>query len=270
MNKANKAIIAVVGIIVIVFLGAYVTINSISGTDSPLSVIMSSSMQHDPDNSQIGVIDTGDVAIVFSPDRAEIQSYVQGTTTGFSSFGDYGSVIIYDRGSDKNPVIHRAIVYLNYDSETKTWNSPELGSYKGQWSVTNGTYTSMTGTLTFKDITQSKKDVSINLDTIEQNSGYLTMGDNPLTNRYFDQTGIVNHPINEKDIVGVPQLEIPWFGVIKVWMNPSKQSYLSHVPNSIACLVMLFVTIFVLIFFSDIFSLRNETKKILKEHEDEL
>jgi len=268
VNKGNKIIIAVIGILAIAFIGSYVAISSMSGTDSPLSVIMSSSMQHDPEHSQLGTIDTGDVVIVFSPDNAEIQSYVQGTITGFSTFGDYGSVIIYDRGSDKNPVIHRAIVYLNYDSSTQTWNSPELKDYDPtKWNVTNGTWESMTGTLKFINITQSHKTVSINLDTLGKNSGYLTMGDNPKTNTYFDQSGIVNHPINEQSIVGVPQMEIPWFGVIKVWLNPSKQQYLEYVPNSIVCLVMLFSTIFLLIFFSDIIPIKRETKEILKKYE---
>ncbi len=266
VNKGNKIIIAVLGIIVIAFFGSYAAIASMSGADSPLSVIMSSSMQHDPNNSQLGVVDTGDVMVVFSPDRVEIQSYVQGTVTGFSSFGDYGSVIIYDRGSDKNPVIHRAIVYLNYDNTTQTWNSSELRDYKGKWSVSNGSWESMTGTLKFTDITQSHKTVSIVLDNLKKNSGYLTMGDNPKTNTYFDQSGIVDHPINEKSIVGVPQMEIPWFGVIKVWMNPSKQAYLEYVPNSIVCLVMLFSTIFLLIFFSDIIPMKRETKKILEKY----
>ena len=75
-----------------------------SGFGTPFSVVMSESMQHDDTRSQIGCIDTGDVVIVQSPEKADIVSYVEGTITGYSTFGDYGSVIIYERGNGHNPV----------------------------------------------------------------------------------------------------------------------------------------------------------------------
>ncbi len=269
MTRGNKILIGVVITIMVAIGGGYMAIHAASGLESPLSVIMSSSMQHDNYQSQIGVIDTGDVMIVQDPSKAEIQSYVEGSISGYKTFGDYGSVIIYERGDDVNPCIHRAIIWLDYN-QNGTWKATSLKDYEGSWSCTGSMdIYSLSGTLTFTDITQSKKTVSINLDSLGKQSGYLTMGDNPESNRYFDQSaGIIDHPIGTDDIRSVAIMEIPWLGVIKVYMSESKMTYLSHVPNSINSLVMLFVMIFAIIYVSDSFYARKEMrakKKKLQE-----
>ena len=267
MSRGSKILLSVIGVFILIVLGGFLYVNANSGLDSSLSVIMSSSMQHDNDMSQIGKIDTGDVMIIKSPDRVSIHSYVEGTQDGYRSFGDYGSVIIYDRGDDVNPVIHRAIVWLDYNGRG-TWSIPSLAGYKGLWSCTSGSdYMNMSGTLIFTDITQSAKTVSINLDSLKKQSGYLTMGDNPVTNKYFDQgAGIIDHPIGNDEIKAVAVYEIPWMGVIKVYMTDGKRSYLEHVPNSIYSLVMLFVMIFLIIYCCDFY----HTHKTVRTKEKEL
>ena len=68
------------------------------------------------------------------------------------------------------------------------------------------------GVLTLQGITMSDKTVSIDLDDLRPSTkygyyyvdGFLTMGDNPVTNCYFDQAaGIANCPIAEDAILGV-------------------------------------------------------------------
>ena len=269
MSRGTKIILSAVGVVFVVVLAGFLYINATSGLDSPLSVIMSSSMQHDNDQSQIGIIDTGDVMIIKSPEKTTIHSYVEGTIDGYRSFGDYGSVIIYNRGDDVNPVIHRAIVWLDYNARG-SWSIPTLAHYNGLWSCTSGTdYMNLSGTLTFTDITKSAKTVSINLDSLKKQSGYLTMGDNPETNRYFDQgAGIINYPIGGDDIKAVAMYEIPWMGVIKVYMTENKRSYLEHVPNSINCLIMLFVMVFAIIYCCDFYHSYKETLARRKEIEE--
>ncbi len=259
MNRGTKIIAAAVGIIAICIIGGYAFIHVSSGLDSPLSVVMSSSMQHDNYESRIGIIDTGDVMVIQSPEKARLESYVEGTVSGYRSFGDYGSVIIYERGDDVNPVIHRAIIWLNYNGNG-TWSAPSLQNYQGDWYCSNSTnYLKLSGTLYFDDITRSGKDVKINLDSLEKQSGYLTMGDNPETNAYFDQAaGIISHPVGTEEIRSVAMMEIPWLGVIKVYMTDGKRSFLEHVPNSINCLVMIFALIFSIIYCCDIFYKKNE------------
>lgn len=268
MNKADRNLLISIGVIVIVFVGGYASLVVYTGMTSPFSIVMSQSMQHDPDQSTIGSIDTGDIVIVREPDKVEIQSYVEGTQSGYSTFGDYGSVIIYNRGDNQNPVIHRAIVWLEYNEESDTWSAPSLENYDGRWysiyydengqSVRNETdFNNIRGTLYFEDITVSQKDVSIDLDTLEKSSGFLTMGDNSETNPNFDQPNIVDHTISYEDIRSVPVMEIPWLGTLKILVNGGNN--LEYVPNSLPSFVMFFLTIFGLLILVDAFSMfRNE------------
>lgn len=248
MNDENRKMIFVLIAVVAIIVGGYATLISYTGMGTPFSVVMSQSMQHDPDRSEIGCIDTGDVVVVKNKNSATIESYVVATNTGYSTFGDYGSVIIYERDSSSNPVIHRAIVWLDWNPTTETWSSKELVDYKGEWYCNvNGSHENNTnnlrGTLTFENLTQSGKTVKINLSTLERQSGYLTLGDNPKTNLSFDQaSGIINHPIGSDDIRSVPIFEIPWLGTIKLLINGNNAN-LSYVPNSLPSLAMVIVTI---------------------------
>ena len=91
------------------------------------------------------------------------------------------------------------------------------------------------------------------MDGLGKNSGFLTMGDNPVTNITFDQsTGIINHPIAMDDIRSVPILEIPWMGIIKLIMNGN--THVSHVPNSLPSLIMEIVLVFSFLILIDAFA----------------
>ena len=82
VNKADKNLLISVGIIIVIFVGGYASLVAYSGFSSPFSIVMSQSMQHDPHQSEIGCIDTGDIVIVQDPSKAEIQSYIGGTKSG--------------------------------------------------------------------------------------------------------------------------------------------------------------------------------------------
>jgi len=257
VNDENRKMVFVLIAVVAIIVGGYATLITYTGMSTPFSVVMSQSMQHDPDRSDFGCIDTGDVVVVKNKANATIESYVVGTSTGYSTFGDYGSVIIYERNSSSNPVIHRAIVWLEWDSTSSTWSSEELKNYKGTWYCSvNGTeendYNNLRGILTFKNLTQSGKTVSVNLSNLEKKSGYLTLGDNPQTNLSFDQvSGIISHPISYDDIRSVPFAEIPWLGTVKLLFN-GNSSNLSYVPNSLPSLGMAIVSIIGIVLLIDI------------------
>lgn len=268
MKSDDKKFIACIGVIAVVFIGGYAGLIFTTGLNSPFSVIMSESMQHDNEHSELGIIDTGDVVIVKNKDRAEIQSYIEGTYTGYSTFGDYGSVIIYNRGSASNPVIHRAILWLDYNVTTNTWSAPTLEKYQGMWYWTYNNIEStetqgIRGVLCFENLTQSGKDVSINLETLEEKkSGFLTMGDN-IHNRSFDQgTSIVSHTIDMDDIRSVPFMEIPWIGAIKILFK--NESKLNCVTNSIPSLAMLFIIVVSLFIIIDLFGIRHDKSIIIR------
>ena len=269
MNRSDRRFYMALAAIAVILIGGYAGLVAYTGFSSPFSIVTSQSMQHNQTQSELGCIDTGDMVIVQDPSKTKIHSYIEGTQDGYSSFGDYGSVIIYERGENKNPVIHRAILWLDYNSETGTWSAPQLQDYKGEWKSDNGNnWYDLKGTLTLKEITISKKTVKIDLDSItNKKSGYLTMGDNAVSNTYFDQTvGIIDHPIGIEDIRSVAIFEIPWIGCIKLFINGS--SNLKYVENSIPSLIMSFISIFMLLLIFDAVSLYKNQKNAPKRMEN--
>lgn len=264
MNSEDKRFLITIGIIGIILIGGYAGLVIHSGFGTPFSVVMSESMQHDDTRSQIGCIDTGDVVIVQSPEKADIVSYVEGTITGYSTFGDYGSVIIYERGNGHNPVIHRAIIWLDYNASTNSWSAPSLKDYKGEWSCETKDYNNLQGTLTFYNLTQSGKTIEIRLDSLGKNSGFLTLGDNPVTNTSFDQPGTINHPVTLEEIKSVPIAEIPWIGVMKILIKKGGEN-LEKVPNSLPSLFMSFLLIISLLLLIDMIAVRKNSRDIERE-----
>lgn len=275
MNRENRRFLISVGVIAVIIVGGYASLVAYTGFSLPFSTVVSESMQHDNEESQIGTIDTGDIVIVMDPAKTEVQSYVVALDTRYKSFGTYGSVIIYDRGSTKNPVIHRAIVWLDYDSKTDTWSSEELANSSIYWCCIytneNGEIVkneddayNLQGTLYLEDV--YGKNPYINLNNLQKTSGYLTMGDNPITNTNFDQSsGIVNYLISESKINSVAVAEIPWLGTLKLLFNGS--SHLSHVPNSLPSLIMAMILLFSIILILDVGTVFKYHKACVKKLE---
>jgi len=249
MKRKHIITISIVGIVIILFLGLLIYINVNSGVNPPFTVVESESMQHNNTESQIGVIDTGDMIYVQSPDKTDIVSYVDGYKSGYESFGDYGSVIVYKRPNG-NPVIHRAIVWV--EKVGSKWTIESLNGYdESLWNINDEhEYEEVTGilTMTFKSGYRNIT-CTIDLSGLIQ-SGYLTLGDNSSTNLNFDQvsvSGIHNKPISKEMIKSVATTEIPWIGCLKLILNGKDSKVEVHASNSIEYLIVFFVTMFLLI-----------------------
>ncbi|MCK4366762.1 MAG: S26 family signal peptidase, partial [Thermoplasmata archaeon] len=83
-----------------------------TGNWPPMVVVESQSMQHSDTESFVGVIDTGDLVLVQNaPSSSDIITYVEGRATGYSTYGEFGDVIIYKQGGDfqAKSIIHRAL-----------------------------------------------------------------------------------------------------------------------------------------------------------------
>jgi signal peptidase len=122
MRTEDRNTIIVIVIAVVIIIGGWAVISVSSGVKPPFTVVESHSMQHCSNTdheSEIGIIDTGDLILVKNPDKTDITSYVEGYQNGYEQFGDYGDVIVYKRPSG-NPVIHRAFIWLNYNGDG-TW-----------------------------------------------------------------------------------------------------------------------------------------------------
>ncbi len=267
MRKDTRAIVVVVAFLALIIVGGNLAVRELSGVDPPFTVVESQSMQHGR-GSEIGVIDTGDMILVKNPSSAEIVSYIEGYHTGYTSFGEYGSVIIYERPY-KNPVIHRAILWLESNGDG-TWSAPALEYYNDGgtrlWECASNDYNNLSGTLVLNAVGYMSKEVSVNLDGLDNGiSGYLTMGDNAETNTNFDQSvGIYSELVSEDIIKSVAWKEIPWIGTIKLMMKGNTSSLESWAPNSIGLLALSFTT-FVLVllalgYLSDSFGIKKAKK----------
>jgi signal peptidase I len=265
MKKDTKESIAILMITILVVGGLYGYIQYESDVNPTFTNIESQSMQHSH-TSQIGLIDTGDMVILKTKDNADkdayghLITYVEGSKTNVSSFGEYGTVVVYERDNSTtaNPIIHRLILWLDYDETTGHWSASSLANYS-DWSCSTGSsdWNDLSGTLTLSNVGYSSKSVSIDLDQLAvkaPHSGYLTMGDNS-DNSYFDQLTIVIGLVTEDQINSVAWIEIPWGGIIKLISNGKNDVIDTWVPNSIPCMIIsIFAIILSIIAVSSIYS----------------
>lgn len=248
MKKENMMMLVTIIIVVTLIAVGFVVVKISSGVNPPYTVIESESMQHS-DKSQIGIIDTGDMVLVRSVDKCEITTFVEDYATGNESFGNYGSVIIYKRAVG-NPVIHRAILWLEWNNVENKWSAPSLENYdSGLWNCTASTdCNSLSGTLNII-LKSDYRTISISIDLdngLNKTSGYITMGDN---NGSIDQnTGISPKTlIDPSRIKSVAWKEIPWIGSLKLISKGQIEVVEQKVPNTLPCLAASFITVILVI-----------------------
>jgi signal peptidase len=209
VKKETRNTLIAAGIVAAVFVTAYASVIMYAGTSTPFYTVESGSMMHS-DRSKIGIIDTGDMVLVRDPSKVNITTYVEGHSTGYGKFGDYGDVIIYKDGS--RTIIHRAMAYVEYDPGTNKW-----------------TVRGVTGT--FSGIFECDE-FSVNLDALTHGSGYITKGDNNIPND--------NGLVTDNMIIAVAAYEVPWLGCIKLFLTNSG----SDIPmNSVWSLMITIIVI---------------------------
>ena len=259
MERLKTLVRDVVGSVVVVLLvlGA---LWAYAGMWPPMVVIESGSMQHSRDSSAVGVIDTGDLTLVRSSDRAgRIVTWAEGRLNGHSSYGNYGDVIVFHKNGleEYTPVIHRAMVWIELNSTTgDSFDVPSMG----EWDTLRIT---LRGLRTYHTGSESTVDLTVNLQVVLDNfrghgdphGGYLTKGDN---NPNIDQISLFweaqppgttprAEPVMREWVVGVSRGELPWFGILKLWFGgggkgvPSNSWY--DLLITVALLVMLPVLI---------------------------
>jgi signal peptidase I len=163
LRDAGIAVLFVVLILLAMF--AY------SGLWPPLVVVESNSMMHGVDNhSHIGAIDTGDLVLVKKVNHAsDIVTYMEGLSTGHKTYGDYGDVIIYEKGGSQTltPIIHRAMIYLEPNADGLSYRSASLQNAPASaWSTAdpaNETWNHLTGTLVLKSVSYNHIPITIDI-----------------------------------------------------------------------------------------------------------
>ncbi len=224
----------------------------------PIVVVESGSMMHGV-NSEIGIIDTGDMVLVKkAPLKKDIVTFVEGESRNYRTYGEFGDVIIYRPNGNSNltPIIHRAVLWLEVntthvqtfpdgriDFYNYTYDVPSLGLYDVLYDIGLQNYGYKE-----RDVIISLKGIMYNFwnSNIEPHSGYITMGDN--NNPTYDQRQGSYLLVKEDWVVGKAFGELPWFGLIKLRLTGEVMGDVP--PNSwqnlsIAILLFLGIPLFI-------------------------
>jgi signal peptidase len=266
-KETKNVIITFVALAALVAIG-YTGVMVYSGASPSFYTVESGSMRHS-DSSKIGVIDTGDMVIVRDPSKTDIITYIEGHGTGYRMFGDYGDVILY---KDKlgRTIIHRAILDMEVvdvdGSDKKWWKVHGLDKYTGEWSCgalnnTNYNNEPLTGSLILYDFGVKNTRLEIKLATnfngvTKGDRGYLTMGDS--NNPNYDAA-----LVTEDMLVAVAALEIPWVGIIKLYVSGTNTDQIpsNTLPSFIAAFVAFVLIVAILSVVHDSYVKKKDARK---------
>ena len=213
---------------VIIVVGAIAALLfAVSGTWPAVVTIESESM--------VPHMNVGDLVFVVQADRfGTLQSWTEGKESGYTKFGDYGDVIIYNpNGGTKSPIpfiggahpiIHRAMVYEEPGSTLVAYVNPSGGKHTptSYIPITKDNYTAQGSIIPSPD-----PDIGyiIPLNSTDTHGGYITKGDN---NWRSDQGSGLSHytslgaiePVKPEWIVGKALFTVPLVGYLPLNIIP--------------------------------------------------
>ncbi len=212
----------VAGLVILVLMGSLWGYTGQPVGSAPLVVVESGSMMHpDPPFGRLGTIDPGDLILVRSVDPEDGREDIvtrfgaladsEGRNPGEGSrdgYGHPGDVIIFSQdecsGPGKPPIIHRAMTWVEVH-EDGTFSYHDEG---GIW----------------QERRAQVELPSLSSDEFSE-SGWVTQGDNPESNRQPDQAGICRNQLVEPEwLVGKARGEIPWLGLLKFMFSGNNVS----------------------------------------------
>lgn len=213
----RKAIGSPISVVIMATVSVLIVMSAFSGLLPQASVVESGSMQHS-DSWTAGVINTGDMVFERHVDDPvnDVVTYVQGRTSGFSTYGDYGNVVLYQSAWNYT-IVHRAMFYL-------AWNGsiPVVAGYQGQeWlKITRDL-------IVVSDVGQSHRNLVVSLYGLTGESGFITMGDYNLVTSNLNVSGAGGYlavdqnvfgfrPIPVENVSNIAYGQIPWLGLIKL------------------------------------------------------
>ena len=123
----------------------------------------------------------GDIIFVKSIDRVNIITNEEGKKAGYESFKNYGDVILYRPYGLEGVTPIIHRAMYRVEVGESMWGGGPSAPY----------------------------------------AGYITKGDNTVTNKRFDQEGQISYdmPVNDKWIIGTAQYRIPYLGYIKLFFH---------------------------------------------------
>jgi signal peptidase len=246
MGKKSEAIALVQDIVVALVVVAIVlgALYVYGGRWPPMVVVESESMQHSDEWSYVGVIDTGDLTLVRILDKSgPVVTWVEGRDSDYSTYGEFGDVIIYHKNglTQTTPIIHRAIVRIEYNAATGSYDVPSMGLEDVHNFFIIPDFTSYhTGEAETVNLVINITVILNNFNrnpAVDPHGGIITKGDH---NREVDQYSLpawtgpgapppgvsrLVEPVEDEWIVGVARGEIPWFGLIKLWARGQTEAH---------------------------------------------
>jgi signal peptidase I len=206
-----------------------------TGNWPPVYVVESGSMQHGS-NDIVGLINAGDLVLAQKIPTSNIQTYADGIRSGYSTYGEYGDVLLYwPNGGGSTPIIHRALFFLQYDPRVNGFNLTDLAGLPCG-NASNAVYsvnvpgnacasTDLTASvvLTLYHIGWMSGTVTLQLNSnvIGTHSGYVTMGDNNTVapGQLLPDQGEgawLSQIVEPSWVIGVARGMLPWFGAFKL------------------------------------------------------
>jgi len=178
----------------------------------PMVVVESGSMMHadaDVPYGRFGTIDPGDMVLVKKLDGPrDAETYAEG---GRDRFGKSGDVLVYYPQNNRGrvPIIHRAMTWVDVQGTGVD------RSYRLMWEGTEQVFDER-GIFLPELGFDSTRGYSREEGYKPSASGYLTRGDNPVTNRVADQAMGLASVVEPEWVQGKARGELPWFGLIKL------------------------------------------------------
>lgn len=120
----------------------------------------------------------GDIIFIKNIDRVDLVTNEEGKGLGYVTFGDYGDVILYRPYGQEGITPIIHRAMYRVEAGEPMWENGPAAPY----------------------------------------SGYITKGDNPVTNRHYDQEGQISYyvPVKDEWVIGVARYRIPYLGHIRL------------------------------------------------------
>lgn len=120
----------------------------------------------------------GDIIFIKNIDRVDLVTNEEGKKSNYMTFGDYGDVILYKPYGQDNITPIIHRAMYRVKAGQPMWENGPVAPY----------------------------------------SGYITKGDNTITNSHYDQEGQISYymPVKDEWIIGVAKYRVPYLGHIRL------------------------------------------------------
>jgi signal peptidase len=123
----------------------------------------------------------GDIIFIKNIDRMDVTTNEEGKNSGYKSFKDYGDVILYRPYGEEGVTPIIHRAMYRVEAGEPMWEDGPIAPH----------------------------------------SGYITKGDNNITNQHFDQEGQISYetPVKDEWIIGIAKYRIPYLGYVRLFFS---------------------------------------------------